>query len=146
MWTRVFSKIYPGISKEDVWYLWTQIDNWPQWHGDLDYCKLEGEFAVGSHFWLKPKNMKKPVKILITEVILGKQFTDCTVFWGAKMYDTHALEETPEGLKLTNTLQVTGPLSWLWIKLVAENVAASVPEEMESLVRLCKSKNKEREP
>jgi len=42
-------------------------------------------------------------------------------------------------LKLINTLVVTGPLKWLWIKLVASNVANSVPEEMEALVTLARS-------
>lgn len=50
------------------------------------------------------------------------------------MYDTHELEETKEGLCLTNTLKVTGSLGFLWIKLVAQNVADSVPQEMEALV------------
>jgi hypothetical protein len=57
------------------------------------------------------------------------------------MYDTHAMEETEEGLKLTNMLVVTGPLKWLWIKLVAQNVADTVPEEMENLVKLARGSN-----
>lgn len=55
------------------------------------------------------------------------------------MYDTHELEETPDGLRLINTLVVTGPLKFLWVKLVAQNVADSVPKEMEALVDLAKS-------
>ena len=87
---------------------------------------MEGSFEVGKHFILKPKGVR-PVKIILTEIDDGHRFTDCTNFFGAKMYDTHALEETPEGLKLTNILVVKGPLKYLWIKLVAQNVADSVP-------------------
>jgi len=137
MWIRTYSKLYPGVKKEDIWHLWTDINNWTQWHGDLDYCKLEGEFKVGSHFMLKPKGVS-PVKIVLTEIHEGKSFTDCTTFFGAKMYDTHAMEETPEGLLLSNKLVVTGPLQWLWIKLVAQNVADTVPDEMDALVNLAK--------
>ena len=57
------------------------------------------------------------------------------------MYDTHAMEDTVDGLKLTNKLVVTGPLKWLWIKLVAQNVADTVPEEMERLVNLARGIN-----
>jgi hypothetical protein len=137
MWIRSFSKVYSGIRKEDIWQLWTDINNWPKWHGDLDFCKMEGTFKVGNHFLLKPKGIK-PVKIVLTEIKEGRKFTDCTTFFGAKMYDTHALEEIPEGLQLTNTLVVTGPLKWLWIKLVAQNVADTVPDEMEALVKLAR--------
>ena len=135
MWERTYSKTFTGIKREDIWTIWTDVNNWPKWHGDLDYCKLEGAFEVGNYFMLKPKGVRA-VKIVLTEIDEGKSFTDCTTFPGAKMCDTHALEETPEGLKLTNTLIVTGPLKWLWIKLVAQNVADTVPDEVEALVKL----------
>lgn len=137
MWKRTYTKTFKGIKHADIWRIWTDINNWPTWHGDLDYCKLEGKFEVGNHFFLKPKGVK-PVKIILTEIIEGYSFTDCTSFFGAKMYDTHAMEETADGLKLTNTLVVTGLLRWLWIKLVAQNVADSVPDETEALVRLAR--------
>lgn len=137
MWIRTYSKLYPGVKKEDIWHLWTDINNWTQWHGDLDYCKLEGEFKVGNHFMLKPKGVS-PVKIVLTEIHEGQSFTDCTTFFGAKMYDTHSMEETPEGLLLSNKLVVIGPLQWLWIKLVAQNVADTVADEMDALANLAK--------
>lgn len=134
MWIKIFKKTFKGLKKEDVWKIWTDINNWPTWHEDLDYCKFEGEFKVGNHFFLKPKGVR-PVKIILTEVRKGQSFTDCTKFFGAKMYDTHSLRETSKGLELSNRLVVSGPLKWLWIMLVARNVAATAPDEMEALVK-----------
>lgn len=140
MWIKTYSKIYPDIHKADIWRIWTDVNNWPKWHGDLDYCKMSGEFTVGNYFMLKPKGVSA-VKITLVEIEEGKKFTDCTQFFGAKMYDTHAMEETAEGLCLTNTLVVTGPLKFLWVKLVAQNVANTVPQEMDSLVQLARGQN-----
>lgn len=140
MWTQVHSKTYSNIKKEDIWRLWTDINNWTTWHDDLDYCKITGEFEVGNYFMLKPKGAPA-VKIDLIEIEAGKKFTDCTKFFGAKMYDTHGMEETPEGLRLTNTLIVTGSLKLLWIKLVAQNVANTVPQEMDALVKLARGEN-----
>ncbi len=137
MWIREFSRTYQNVKKEDVWRIWTDLNNWAKWHDDLDYCKIEGAFEVGNHFYLKPKGMK-PVKIILTEIVQGKSFTDCTNFFGAKMYDTHSLEETANGLILSNKLVVTGPLKWLWIKLVAQEVADTVENETEALVKLAR--------
>lgn len=137
MWIRTYSKVFKGLNKEEIWRIWTDVNNWPKWHGDLEYCKMEGDFIVGNHFMLKPKGVGA-VKIVLTEIEAGYKFTDCTTFFGAKMYDTHALEETHDGLKLTNTLVVKGPLQLLWIKLVAKNVADTVPDEMEALVKLAR--------
>lgn len=139
MWTRTYSKTYTGIKKEDIWRIWTDVNNWPTWHGDLDYCTLEGEFEAGNYFILKPKAMKKGVKIELIEVNKEQSFTDCTHFFGAKMCDTHAMEETKDGLKLTNTMVVTGILKWFWIKLVCQHIADTIPDEMEALVQLAKS-------
>lgn len=138
MWIRTYSKTFQGLKREDIWRIWTDINNWPTWHGDLDYCKLEGDFKVGNRFFLKPKGVQ-PAKIVLTEINEVYSFTDCTSFFGAKMYDTHAMEETVDGLKLTNKLVVTGPLKWLWIKLVAQNVADTIAEETENLVKLARS-------
>ena len=135
MWIREYSKVYKGVDKEEIWKIWTEVNNWPTWHGDLDYCKMEGEFEVGNHFFLKPK-AAPPVKIRLTEIEKGKSFTDCTKFFGAKMYDTHSMEETPEGLRLYNKLVVTGILKWLWIKLFAQNIADTIPEEISLYLRV----------
>ncbi len=59
------------------------INNWPTWHGDLEYCRLEGKFAVGSYFFLKQKGIRA-VKITLTEVNKGYSFTGCTAFWEPK--------------------------------------------------------------
>lgn len=140
MWEKTYSKLYQDVLAKDVWSLWTDVNNWPKWHGDLEYCKIEGLFEVGNYFMLKPKGIP-PVKIELIEIKEGRSFTDCTKFFGAKMYDTHSLEETKEGVRLTNKLVMTGPLKWLWIKLVAQKVADSVADEMDALVNLAKASN-----
>jgi hypothetical protein len=57
------------------------------------------------------------------------------------MYDTHTMEVTTEGLRITNTLMVSGPLKWLWIKLVAQHVADTIEEETEALIRLARKQS-----
>ena len=140
MWRVTHSKVYQGVKKEDVWRVLTDVNNWATWHGDLDSCIMEGPFKVGNHFMLKPKGMSA-VKIVLTDVQPGKQFTDCTSFFGAKMPHTFLLEETPEGLRISSALSVTGILSWVWIKLVAQHVADSALEEMDAAAALARNKH-----
>lgn len=135
MWIKKYSKLYKNITKEAIWNGWIDVNHWPTWHSDLEYCKMSDLFVVGSHFMLKPKGAPA-VKIELIEIKEGISFTDCTSFLGAKMYDRHELEETPKGLRITNTIWVTGILSWLWIKLVAHKVAESHPDEIDALVNL----------
>lgn len=138
MWIRGYDEVFQGVSRASIWKIWTNIDEWPLWHGDLEYCKIMGPFQVGNHFMLKPKGMRA-VKIMITDIKEGYSFTDCTVFPGAKMFDTHSMEETPEGLRIANKLVVTGPLKWLWIKLVAQHVADTIGDETQALINLARN-------
>jgi hypothetical protein len=138
MYIREFSKFYNNLDPKKIWNIWTDINNWPKWHSDLEYCKLEEDFKVGACFLLKPKGAPA-VKIEITEIIDGLSFTDCTRFFGARMYDTHSLEIKENGVVLINKLIVSGWLRWLWVLLVAKNVADSVPSETEALVNYSKN-------
>jgi hypothetical protein len=137
MWVKTYSKIYQGVKKEDIWRLWSDVNNWPRWDTELEYCKMDASFAAGSHFILKPIKGPK-VKIVLSEVINNKKFTDYTKFPGAIMYDSHELEETSNGLCITSTITVKGFLGFLWTKLVAKNVAAGVPKQMDALVELAR--------
>ena len=135
MWTQAYSKTFKGIKREDIWRLWTDVSNWPKWHdGAIEYCKIDGAFEVGNHFMLKPKD-ERPVKIVLTEIDEGLKFVDRTIFFGATMYVTHAMEETSEG---TYTFVVVGLLAWLWVKIVAKNIADAAPPEMELLINFAK--------
>jgi len=139
MCQKIYEKEFKEIERNDIWSIWVDINKWPTWHNDLEYCKLEGAFKVGNHFMLKPKGIKA-VKIEIIEINPNIHFTDCTSFFGAKMYDTHYMKQTNEGLKIGNKLVMTGPLKWLWYILVCRNVANSAEEEIESLVKLVRGK------
>ena len=140
-WERSYSKVYHNITKEQIWQTWTDINNWHTWDSDIEFCKLEQPFEVGSHFTLKPKGAPA-VQIKLIEIIKYQKFTDCTKFFGAKMYGTHEIEEIPQGVKLTTTMKVTGPLGFIWRKLVAENIAKTMPEQTDALVARAQSQEK----
>lgn len=140
MWVKSYSKVYPGIKKTDVWRMWADVIHWPTWDKELEYCKIEGGFIKGNSFILKSVGGPK-VKITLSEVITNERFTDYCKFFGATMHDDHILEETSDGLRIISTITVTGPLSFIWAKLVAKKVANSVPNQMDALVDAARLKN-----
>jgi hypothetical protein len=135
MWIKSYTKTYKDIKKEEVWYMWADINNWPTWDKELEYCKMVEPFVEGSHFILKPKGGQK-VKVTLSELVPKQKFTSYSNFLGATMYVAHELEETLDGLRITNTVTVTGFLSFIWIALVAKNVANSIPSHMDILIDL----------
>ena len=139
MWIRTYSKTYDNVSAQAIWNQWSDVNNWHKWNPGVEYCKLHGTFAVGSHFTLKSKGGPE-VKIELFEVENGRKFTDCSTFPGAKMYGIHELEETPQGLKLITTIKVEGWLTYLWVFILAKKIVAKIPEQTDNLVELARKK------
>ncbi len=134
MWTRTHSIVTKEVTKEQMWKLFADVNNWHKWDTGIEFAKMEGKFEKGNHFQLKPKGGPK-VNIELVETIENKKFVDFTKFPLAKMYGEHTFEETPNGLKITTTMKVEGLLSFVWIKLVAQGIVNSLPVEMGQQVK-----------
>lgn len=141
MWIKTFSKEYGNINKEAIWQAWADVNDWPKWDSGLEYCEISCDFEEGAQFILKPEGGPK-VRLYLSEVVPNIRFTGYCKFPGAVMYHAHELEELPNGnVKVTNTITVKGPFSFIWAKLVAKNVAKTVPEQTNSLVKYARNKH-----
>jgi hypothetical protein len=134
MWTQSHSIVTNEATKEQMWKLFADVNNWKAWDSGIDYAQMEGKFEKGNFFELKPKGGSK-VKIQLVETIENQKFVDLTTFPLAKMYGEHTFEETAGGLKITTTMKVEGLLSFLWVKLVAKDIADNLPIEMPEQVK-----------
>lgn len=134
MWSRSHSVTTKKVTKEQMWNLFADVNNWHIWDTGIEYAKLEGNFEKGNHFLLRPKG-GPDVKVTLLEVIENKRFLDVTNFPLAKMYDEHLFEETPDGLKITNTITVKGILGFLWVKLVAKKIVDALPVDVQQQIK-----------
>lgn len=133
MWTKSNTIVTTKATKEQMWKLFENVNEWPAWDNGIEETKLEGKFEAGNQFMLKPKGGPK-LMVKLIETVKYRKFTDVTSFPLAKLYDEHVFEETPGGLKVTNKLTMKGLLSFLWIKLVAANMAKSLPQDMQAQI------------
>jgi hypothetical protein len=134
MWTRSHSVITKAVTKEQLWKLFSNVNQWHTWDTGIEFARMEGEFREGNHFLLRPKGGPN-VKIQLVKTVQNKQFTDLTRFPLAKMYGDHRFEETQDGLRITTTMTVTGLLKPLWVKLVAKKITDALPVEMEQQIK-----------
>ena len=134
MWTKSHTVITKDATREQMWQLFADVNNWHKWDAGIEYASMEGRFEKGNFFYLKPKKGPK-VKIELIETITNRKFTDLTKFPLARMTGEHTFEDTPQGLKITTKMTVTGLLTFLWVKIVAADIVASLPEEMVAQVK-----------
>ncbi len=137
MWTKSHSIVTKEVTKEQMWKLLADVNQWHTWDNGVEFAKLEGAFEKGNHFMFQPKG-GPTLKIEIVEAIENQNFTDFTKFPLAKMYGEHTLEETPNGLKITTTMKVEGILGFLWRKIVAQKIVDDLPEDMLQQIQTAK--------
>jgi hypothetical protein len=142
MWQRTHRATFPGLRRAEVFAAWADVERWSEWDMGLEFARLSGPFEPGAKIRLKPKGGPE-VGVEILTVDAERGFTDVTRFFLARMVDQHELRETPEGLELTSTLSMNGPLAALWVLLVGKGVAASAPEQMRSLCRYIEGKRRQ---
>ena len=138
MWIEKYSKNYPGLNKEAVWKVWSDVNNWPEWDEDLEWAELEEPFAPKCRYKLKPKKGRVQ-KISLTSFTDGHSFTERRKLIGGQIFTIHDLEETSSGLTIINKIIVTGWLKFLWIRLIANKAASRAYEKTEALVERAKN-------
>lgn len=134
MWSKSYSIVTAEVTKEQMWKLFADVNNWHTWDKGIEFAKMQGKFEKGNHFLLKPKGGPK-LNIELIETIENVKFVDLTKFPLTKMYGEHLFEETPQGLKITTTMKVEGLLAFLWIKLVAKGIVDGLPNEMQMQIK-----------
>lgn len=134
MWTKSHSIVTTAVTKEQMWQLFADVNNWHTWDKGIEFAKLEGKFEEGNCITLRPKGGPN-VKVKLLKTVENSMFLDVTSFPLAKMYDEHLFEETDKGLKITNTITVKGLLAFLWVKLIAQKNADALPADMQEQIR-----------
>ena len=134
MWTSSYSKKVEGVSAQQLWKVWSDVNEWHRWQDDIEYARIEGAFESGGSFRFKPKG-GPDLRLELSDVQPGRSFTDITRFPLARMVDSHELIDHGDGVEVKTTITMQGPLAFLWRKLVGEDVARSLPQQTDRLVQ-----------
>jgi len=135
MWTKSYSITTTEVTKEQIWKLFININNWHIWNNEIEFAKLEGKFEAGNQYQIKPKNGRM-VTVNLLEVTENNHCLETGNFPLAKMYYDHLIEETPNGLKITNTITMKGLLSFIWVQLVVKKIAAEMPVHVQQQIKV----------
>jgi hypothetical protein len=132
------SKVTREVTQAQIWCLMSNVDQWSSWDTTIESAFLKGEFKTDSQFTLRPKG-GPTVKIKLVEVEPAKYFKDETNFPLAKMHGEHWYENTPEGLKITVRMTMSGMLAPLWNKIVMKNIVDHLAEDIDNQISSAKN-------
>jgi hypothetical protein len=113
---------------------WGDMATWPEWNLDTEWVRLDGPFETGSRGVLKPKGGPK-VKFVIESLVPDREFVDVSLLVGARLTFHHIVEQLPEGgCRVHVIVTMTGPLRWLWFKILGSGLQKSLQPDLDRLV------------
>jgi hypothetical protein len=134
---KTFTLTTSEVSQDQIWKVISNVNQWSTWDGGVEFAELQGKFESNSSFLLRPKGGPK-IKIQLVEVKEKTYFKDMTTFPLAKMYGEHWYEETPQGLKITVTMTISGVLAALWYRIVMKDIVANLEKDQKTLIEAAK--------
>jgi len=129
-------KVETSASRETIWQLWEDVDNWQQYDELVIYSKLdEGHvFETGARGEVKAKGAPKS-RFVLTEVIPGEAFTErlATPLW--QSIDLHRYFETSEtgNTIFVHEVEFKGRLRWLIYSVAGATFKKEMPRVMNKL-------------
>ncbi len=102
----------------------TDLRRWPEWDPELVSNEHDGTpLAVGSRFTLRPKGGPK-VAMQVAALDEPRRFADVALLPLARIRTIHEFEpEQAGGTRVRVIIETTGPLAFLWERLVARKLA-----------------------
>lgn len=138
MWSKTYSVTTDEVTREQMWKLFTNVNSWHIWDSGVENAQLNGQFEQGNHILLKPKSGPK-IKIVLSKVVERQLFITASSFPLGKIYHQHLFEETSDGLRISYTITVKGVLSFLWVKLIAQNLFNSISKDVVKQINIAKT-------
>lgn len=116
-----------------IFDLWADVDNWAAYDHGIEWAKLDGDFKVGGTYKLKPKGGPK-VSATIKVIEQNKHFVDVSHLPGAQLQFDHQINQSGNTTSLTLTMTISGPLSWLWARILGKNQQSDLESSTANLI------------
>jgi len=125
--------IKTSAGPETIFALWADVNHWSDFDHGIEWARLVGSFEAGGCYTIRPKG-GPTVKATILVVEPYKTFVDVSHLPGAKLRFEHIIREQQGHSTVTITMSISGPLAWLWAKILGKNQQADLEKSTASLI------------
>jgi uncharacterized protein YndB with AHSA1/START domain len=127
-------------SPEKLFAAITDLAHWPSWDEGLAVVEHDGEVGPGTRFFLRPRGGPR-VAMTVEAADAPARFVDVSHLPLARMRTSHEFSATPAGTRVRVVIEVTGPLAFLWDRLVARAQAAGVEAQTHALAAYAEARS-----
>lgn len=111
----------------------SDVASWPLWDSDLESVTIDGRAVEGAGFTLRPKGGPN-VKLVVTRARAAESFEDVALLFLGRMRTLHRYAADGKGTAIRIEIETTGPLGWLWDRLVARGQAAGLAASTQAFI------------
>lgn len=113
----------------------TDLARWPSWDPELESIEHDGALTPGAPFFLTPRGGPR-VRMSVEEAQAPSRFSDLSHLPLATLRTVHEFLPTPEGrTRVRLTLELFGPLGFLWDRIFVRKQAAGAEAQTRAFVR-----------
>jgi len=121
------------IDRERLFRALADLRRWPEWDDEILSVDCEGQPRAGSRFTLRLKDGSRAA-LTVEALEPPALFVDRAKLPLARMVSRHEFLPAEDGrTRLRHVIQISGPLAWLWDRLVARKIAAGLPRQAERM-------------
>jgi len=121
------------IDRDRLFQALADLKRWPEWDDDIKAVEHEGAPEAGTRFTLHLKD-GSAVTLTVEAIEPPAIFVDQAKLPLARMLSRHELLPEADGrTRLRHVITLTGPLAWLWDRLVARKVVEGLPRQTERM-------------
>lgn len=90
-------------TKENIWALWIDVNNWNKWDCGIQKSKILTEFKINESFFLTPQGSDE-ISIKITSVTVNREFSDEVLLPFGSLRNIHVINKTGDDLSVTHSI------------------------------------------
>src|SRR3954471_9361165 len=117
-----------------LWERWTEMAAWPEWNAGIAELRVDGPFAVGTSFTMRPPDGDS-IQMTLTEVVPGERFTDVMDAGDFVVTTVHRLEPVGDDrTRVVYRTEITGPVAEQVGPELGPAITAGFPDWLAALV------------
>lgn len=114
---------------------WIDHNTWGQWSPDTEWVRVTGPVVLGATGVIKPTGGPK-TRFTISALDADREYTDTSYLPGARLVFQHLVALEDGVTRLDVAVSMSGPLAWLWAKVMGGGFRESTQADLDRLVAL----------
>lgn len=130
------NSIETSATPEAIWRLWSNVENWGSWNGEIEKIDINGPFAPGTQILMTPPG-DDPIPLVIAEAVENKFFVDEARFGDLLLRTTHRIDPIDNNrIRVVYRMEITGSGANEAGPQIGPGITADWPDTMAALVRM----------